>query len=69
MFQLMLFVGVILLGSGLLFQFFIYPTIFERETYSQLGLSPPKNGEDPTFLFEFFVSFCISYPTKITLSK
>ena len=62
MVPLMLFVGGNLLASALLFKFLIFPTAFESEIYSQLVLSPPKTGEDPSVAFDLFVRFCILLP-------
>ena len=54
---LTLFLGAIFLGLGILVKFSLFPIILESQIYSQLDLTPPKDGEDPSEGFEAFVSF------------
>ena len=63
-----LFLGAIFLGVGILVKFSLFPIILESQIYSQLDLTPPKDGEDPSEGFDAFVSFdfliCIVNSTK-----
>ena len=52
-----LFLGAIFLGVGILVKFSLFPIILESQIYSQLDLTPPKDGEDPSEGFDAFVSF------------
>ena len=54
---LTLFLGAIFLGVGILVKFSLFPIILESQIYSQLDLTPPKDGEDPSEGFDAFVSF------------
>ena len=54
---LTLFLGAIFLGLGILVKFSLFPIILENQIYSQLDLTPPKDGEDPSEGFDAFVSF------------
>ena len=54
---LTLFLGAIFLGLGILVKFSLFPIILESQIYSQLDLTPTKDGEDPSEGFDAFVSF------------